>query len=101
MTMGAALGLEKSHYSHAFLYARVLALNERGGKILRVSENVRSIAILSKPAAARDLDEETLTRFELSASAHDLYVLAYSDVKKRIGEKDWTTSPLFIKDVME
>ena len=99
MTMSAVLGIGKDVYCADHLYARVLALNSRGGRVLRMSEAARTIPVLSKPAMARDMDENRLSAFELSASAHDLYVLGYENEDMRIGEQDWITSPVFIKDV--
>jgi hypothetical protein len=97
MTMCAALGITSADYDKNELYARILALNERGAGILRISEKQRSVSVLSKPAAARKLDEAQLEMFRKSADAHDLYVLCYSNQEQRYGERDWITSPVIIK----
>lgn len=97
MTMCAALGISSRDYDAERLYARVLSLNERGGKVLRMSEKRREIEIISKPALARSLEREQFRLFCKGADAHDLYVLAYNNVCERCGGQDWIASPVFIK----
>ena len=97
MTMCAALGITSADYDKNEWHARIWALHERGAGILRISEKQRSVSVLSKPAAARKLDEAQLEMFRKSADAHDLYVLCYSNQEQRYGERDWITSPVFIK----
>ncbi len=97
MVMCAALGITAADYDCNALYARVLALNERGARVLKLSEKLRSIDVISKPAAARELSANQLAMFCKSADAHDLYVLAYDDESHRQGELDWSTSPIFVR----
>lgn len=97
MTMGAALGITKEDYSEENVFARVLALNGRGGSILRMCEPQCAVEVISKPANGRKLDEPKKRLFEKGASAHDLYVLAYGCAEQRKGETDWQTSPIFVK----
>jgi predicted nucleotidyltransferase len=70
MTMCAALGVSAEDHNTEPLYARVLALNARGGRVLRKSEKLRSIDVISKPAAARNLNKE---QFHLFCSAADRF----------------------------
>ena len=97
MTMCAALGVHAADYEKDNLYARVLALNEKGARVLKLSEKQRTIDIISKPAAARELSAECLEMFSKGADAHDLFVLAFDAESARRGELDWTTSPVFVK----
>ena len=97
MTMCAALGITAEDYRRDALYARVLALNERGSRVLKLSEKQRSIDVISKPAAARALSDDCLAAFSKAADGHDLYVLAYENESMRSGERDWKTSPIFIR----
>ena len=97
MTMCVVLEVTAEDYVADNLYARVLALNARGGQILRQSEKIRSIEVISKPAAARSLEKKQLDLFCKTSGAHDLYVLAFSDRKDRLGELDWIASPIFVK----
>ena len=85
MTMGAALGIDKSDYSEDNVYARVLALNEQGGRVLRMCEKNRTIHVVSKPANGRNLMDPQKTLFEKTADAHDLYVLGYGRTDQRKG----------------
>ncbi len=97
MTMCAVTGVHARDYDEDNLYARVLALNERGGHVLRMSEAKRNIDVISKPSAARALRKERLDMFCKSADAHDLFVLGYCGEDNRRGEQDWVTSPVFVK----
>lgn len=97
MTMCAALGISGEDYSKENLYARVLALNERGAQILKQSETLRSIDVISKPSVARKLSQEVLSMFCKAADAHDLFVLAYDNPSHRQGELDWKTGPVFVR----
>ena len=95
--MCAVLGITASDYEKDGLYARVLALNERGGRVLKLSEKLRNIDVISKPSAAREMSDERLALFCKAADAHDLYVLAYDNEMQRLGEADWVTSPIYIR----
>ena len=97
MVMCAVLGITASDYEKDGLYARVLALNERGGRVLKLSEKLRNIDVISKPSAAREMSDERLALFCKAADAHDLYVLAYDNEMQRRGEEDWVTSPIYIR----
>lgn len=98
MTMCAALGVIDSDYAADNLYARILALNERGGKVLRMTDGVRKIDVISKPSAIRTSDAACVSLFEKTADAHDLYVLAYENKRYSEGEADWKTGPLFVQN---
>lgn len=98
MTLCAALGITRQASELEPGYARVLALNSKGGKILRGTESTRSIAVISKPAMARQLPDAQQKLFEQNALAHDLYVLGYENREARLGEQDWMTSPVFVNE---
>ncbi len=74
-------------------YARVLAAGERGRKHLRNLSEDASLPLLTKPAAVRRLSADSQRLFSLGASAHDLYVLGYSDPEARLPGQDWRTGP--------
>ena len=95
--MGAVLGVTAADYYADNLYARVLSLSERGGRVLRLSEEKRNVQVLSKPAMGRKLEGVAFDMFQKSADAHDLYVLAYENREYTQGEKDWVTSPVFVR----
>ena len=77
-------------------YARLLALTARGREILGEIKNTSGVPIITKPAAVREIDGESLRVFELGAAAHDLYALGYRAVEERRGGADWRTSPRII-----
>lgn len=83
MLLCAALGVKKADGLPRYL--RVLAANERGRALLHTMRETVSLPVITKPADARDMPE-----FQLTADAHDLYVLAQPD--KTPGQ-DWRHSP--------
>lgn len=97
MTMNAALRITKSDYETDNCYARVLALNERGGRILRAAQDCGDVDIISKPSLARERSKAQLDAFMKTADAHDLYVLGCPNQTERKGEADWITSPIFVR----
>ena len=92
----AALGVESGMSDGVPPYARLLALTARGREILGEIKNTSGVPIITKPAAVREIDGESLRVFELGAAAHDLYALGYRAVEERRGGADWRTSPRII-----
>ena len=88
----AALGVKADMTCGLPPYVRVLAANERGREHLHRLRG-KTIPIITKPAAARELDENTQSIFSLGAAAHDLLVLGCTAKEARCGGQDWTTSP--------
>lgn len=88
----AALGVDAELTKGLPPYARVLAANERGCAQLSQLRG-KTIPIITKPAAARELDENALRIFSLGADAHDLLVLGCPNTEARRGGADWRTSP--------
>ncbi len=98
MVLNAALGIRGEDYNINCLYARVLALNSRGGRVLRLAEDAAGLPIISKPGTVRQLDWDVQRGFELTARAHDLYVLGYEQPGQRTGDGDWKTGVVFVAD---
>ena len=73
--MCAALGVTKGMADGTPPYVRVLAASGEGRALLREMDEKCALPVITKPAAARSLPEEVAALFELSADAHDLYVL--------------------------
>ena len=96
MTMGAALGIERADYGIPCEYARVLALNSRGARVIKLVNEQGTLSMVTKPAAIRNMSDEQQLLFAKSADAHDLYVLGYGHMELRKGEMDWKESPRFI-----
>ena len=79
-------------------YARILALNERGRRILRDVEEMRErsgngIPILNKPAHVRELGDRAEVIFRLGAQAHDFYTLLFPEETERRCGEDWRRGP--------
>lgn len=73
-------------------YIRVLAANDRGCRLLKTAK--RNSTVITKPAAARKLDERGRRFFELEADATDLYVLGGQSAENRRGGMEWEVSPV-------
>lgn len=86
MLLCAALGVRRSDGLPPYL--RVLAANEQGRALLHTMRGAASLPVITKPADARDMPE-----FQLTADAHDLYVLAQPD--KTPGQ-DWRHTPVML-----
>lgn len=94
----AALGIPAGAAAGRPPYARILALNERGRRILRDVEEKRErsgngIPILNKPAHVRELDGRARAIFEMGAQAHDFYTLLYPEESGRLCGEDWRRGP--------
>ena len=94
----AALGIPAGLGSGRPPYARILALNERGRRILRNAEERKTgsgagIPILNKPAHVRELDGSAEAIFRLGAQAHDFYTLLYTAEAERLCGEDWRQGP--------
>ena len=74
-------------------YARVLAINSTGKKLLAEARKKTKMPIITKPASVYDLNETAVKLFELEAAATDLYVLAYQKEEERRAGKEWRISP--------
>ena len=94
----AALGIPTGAAAGKPLFARILALNERGRSILRDAQERRAhsgsgIPLLSKPAHVRELDVRAQAIFEMGAQAHDFYTLLYPEEGQRLCGEDWRRGP--------
>ena len=96
-TLCAALGVENGMASGVPPYARLLAATEKGRELLGEIKKSSAVPILTKPAAVRELDAESVKIFTLGAAAHDLYALGYRAAEERRGGADWRTGPKIIE----
>ncbi len=79
MCMCAALGITAAYCQGQPPYARVLAANEQGRELIKLISKRSSIPLITKPAAVRELSRECRDVFSLGASAHDFFVLGYTE----------------------
>ena len=96
MAMCAVLGVKEGMNGGVPPYARVLAFNERGQRLLSSLKVSGAVPILTKPASVRELGAECTRLFSLGADAHDMYVLAYKAENERRGGEDWKTGPRIV-----
>jgi len=96
MLMCAVLGIQKKHTRTPPPYARVLAMNDTGMKLLSIARKKTQIPIITKPASVYKLNQAAIGMFMSEASATDLYVLAYQNEAERRGGQEWRTSPFVV-----
>ena len=96
MALSAALGVTRSDAAGLPPYLRVLAANETGRALLREMKARAAVPILTKPAAVRELPADARRIFELTAAAHDLYLLCSQSPEARAPGGDWRTSPIMM-----
>ena len=93
----AALGVTDGMACATPPYARLLAANARGRELLGEIKKSAAVPIVTKPAAARELERESVELFTLVALAHDLYALGFRAVEERRGGADWRTGPRIVE----
>lgn len=96
MVLSAYLGIQAGDSAGAPPYARVLAFNKTGQKLLRDVGKTGTVPVVTKPASARELPETAARIFALEAQSTDLYVLGYRDPQQRVGGQEWRLSPVRI-----
>ncbi len=81
------------------VYARVLALNEKGRSILNKARNISKIPIITKPADHGFPEGSPLFKIlQKDVLATDLYVLGYAKDGYSSAGQDFVTSPLFFSE---
>ena len=96
MLLAAYLGVEPSERTGKVPYLRVLAMNDRGKRLLREMRGKAALPVLVKPAAVRELSAPARRLMETEARATDLYALAYPDLARGAGGSEWTTDPVIV-----
>ena len=93
----AALGLRKGQLHGEPPYARVLAMNQKGRKILSYIKKNCPIPLLTQPKEVLKLGQNAQEVFRLGSDAHDFVMLCYPDKEnKRCGE-DYRKGPVWLK----
>ena len=96
MALCAALGVTKERSAGLPPYLRVLAANARGRALLRQMAEASALPVITKPAAVKELSADVQRVFEVTAAAHDLYVLGYAEAERRRPGEDWRHSPAML-----
>lgn len=94
LVLWAYLGLNAPDRPQYPPYLRVLGFNSRGREILKEMKDRSALPVLTKPAHARELDEEGRRLFELEARCTDLYGLCFEKVPAP--GREWTTGPVIL-----
>jgi len=89
----AALGVKRDMAEGTPPYLRVLAMDDRGAELLRRMRDKARLPVIVRPAAVRRLDARCREVFELTARAHDLYVLGYENVAAQRCGGDYRAAP--------
>ncbi|MBQ1270407.1 MAG: nucleotidyltransferase family protein [Clostridia bacterium] len=92
----AFLGIEKQEKSLPG-FSRVLAFNERGRAVLSRLEQREDFTFITKPAAAKYLNDKDKAEFELEARAADIYDMAlpaFTELKKG---REWVQGAKYIR----
>lgn len=94
MVMCAALGVRSGMADGTPPYIRVLAMDDKGKRLLREMDKCASVPVIVKPAAIRETGKGRAEDvFALGAKGHDLYVLGFTDTARQSGDQDWKHSP--------
>ncbi|MCL2044790.1 MAG: nucleotidyltransferase family protein [Oscillospiraceae bacterium] len=94
----ACLGFSPEDTQKPPPYARILAMNSTGKKLLKTAKTNGQLPIITKPAQAKKIGGEPLRLFEKEAAATDFYVLAYPNAQMRSGGQEWRSTPYVIND---
>lgn len=96
MLLCAALGVTKEMSRGTPDYARVLAADETGLRLLAEMQKKSRIPIITKPAHGRRLTGRAGECFGLTAAARDFYTLSMPAAEFRTVGGDWRTTPHII-----
>ena len=77
-------------------YIRVLAMNDRGKRLLHEMRKKAELPVLVKPADVRELSPDAQRLMQIEARATDLYAIAYPDLAQSAGGGEWRTNPVVL-----
>ncbi len=93
----AYLGITRQEANTAPAYARILAFNDKGREVLKLTRKQALIPLITKPAHAYDLGGDARMIFEREALACDLYHLALPCWKAFAWGADWRQDAIYVK----
>lgn len=94
--LNAYLGIEKEFTEISPKYAKVLAFDDNGRKILKNLKKSSQIPIILKPASDYNLCINGKKQFELDILATDLYSMGFLNQNMRISSNELKNSPIYI-----
>lgn len=98
MLLAAYLGAVPAERPERVPYLRVLAMNDKGKKLLHIMRKKSALPVVVKPADARRLSPDARRLMETEARATDLFTLAYPDLARSAGGSEWQLGPVIVKD---
>jgi len=96
LLMCAVLGIKAEDSRKPPPYARILAMDSIGMKLLGMARKKTELPVIVKPASVYKLSDHARRIFNLEAAATDLYALAYRDEEKRRGGQEWRQPPVIV-----
>jgi len=97
MLINAVLGITAEDTSRPPPYIRVLAMNQKGKKLLKTANDKASLPVITKPAAVKKLPGEALRIFNKEVGSTDFYTLAYNNENERRGGLEWRQTPKIVE----
>ena len=94
--MCACLGFSAADVQTPPPYARVLAMNRTGMRLLKAARDKAELPIITKPASVSKYPGPVADVFAKEAAATDFYVLGYQDEASRSGGQEWRQTPVVI-----
>jgi len=92
----AALGITTQDSAVPPPYIRVLAMNDKGIRLLKSVKKRTELPVIIKPASVLKLSKAAIGTFNTEAAATDFYSLAYSKEEQRAGGREWRQSPVVL-----
>jgi len=94
MLMCACLGISAEDTAKPPPYARVLAMNSTGMRLLGTARKSTRIPVITKPASVHKLSGRAVDLLCKEAAATDFYVLGYQNESNRSGGQEWRQTPV-------
>lgn len=96
MLLHSYLGILPAAQGETPPYLRVLGANERGRLILKQMKKTATLPVITKPAQARQLEENARSCFLREAACTDLYVLAMPDLTNAAADSEFTRAAVMV-----
>jgi len=92
----AALGITAEDTADPPPYIRILAMNDKGIRLLKSVRKRTELPVIIKPASVLKLGKAAIRTFHTEAAATDFYSLAYTNEEERAGGREWRQSPVVV-----
>jgi len=92
----AALGITAEDSAGPPPYIRILAMNDKGMRLLKSLRKRTELPVIIKPASVLKLSKAAIRTFQTEAAATDFYSLACTKEEERAGGREWRQSPVVV-----